>query len=402
MVPGTNAAGLPQFDELQRGIDEAWVRRTLQELIRIRSENPLDEPPGPGRGEQEIADYLCDLVSGMGVRVEQREAAPGRPNVYAYLPGRRGDFTLALAGHTDTVEAGDFPGAYDALWEDGKVHGRGACDMKAGLAANVAVRKALKDAGASLSGNLVLCFIADEEHGMIGARAIGRDGPRADQCIMSEPTELQVCLSSKGRIGATIIARGRSAHARTPEKGTNAISHMGQIIGRLDDYQAALQARDAHPLLGHASIVPGVIRGGEQANRVPDYCELEVDRRTVPGETPEAAFAELREWVGKAAFGRADFDYEVIPSGLVLPACDIAAGEPVVAALRSAHRALFRADGGVQAFPAGSDAGYLGFPTVICGPGSISHAHRPIEHVELSQVVTAARLFLHAALQLLG
>ena len=109
MVPGTNAAGLPQFDELQRGIDEAWVRRTLQELIRIRSENPLDEPPGPGRGEQEIADYLCDLVSGMGVRVEQREAAPGRPNVYAYLPGRRGDFTLALAGHTDTVEAGDFP-----------------------------------------------------------------------------------------------------------------------------------------------------------------------------------------------------------------------------------------------------------------------------------------------------
>lgn len=390
------------YDELQAGIDTDWMRRTLQEMILIRSENPFDDPPAPGYREQEMAEYLAGLLMEMGLQHELRNVRPGRPNLFGYLPGTDGHFTLALAGHTDTARTTGYPGAYDARFEDGKIYGRGACDMKAALTAYLAVAKVLRETRASLRGNLLLIFNIDEEYQMVGSKAIGREGPRADQGIIGEPTGLQVCPANKGRVSTKIITRGRAAHSSVPEKGINAISRMAHVITAFDDYNAELLTRPPHPLCGHGRFNPGVIHGGVQVNMVPDYCELEVDRRTLPGETKDQVYAEFRARIARAAQGDPDFAYEITEPTWLIPANDISPDEPVVVALRRAHLALWGRDPGVQAFVAGSDAPHYGFPTVVCGPGSIAQAHTTDEWVALDEVVAAARLYLHVTLQLLS
>ncbi|MGC8836963.1 MAG: M20 family metallopeptidase, partial [Anaerolineae bacterium] len=195
---------LRQFEELQSAVDGAWLAQVLQEMVAIRSENPFDEPPSPGYREQEMAEYLTGRLADLGIRAEWREVRPGRPNVFGYLPGREGHFTLALAGHTDTARTTNYPDAYNVRFEDGKVYGRGACDMKAGLAAYLAVAKALQESKTILRGNLLLCFNVDEEYQMLGSKAIGREGPRADQGIIGEPTSLAVCPANKGRVSTKI------------------------------------------------------------------------------------------------------------------------------------------------------------------------------------------------------
>jgi acetylornithine deacetylase len=242
----------------------------------------------------------------------------------------------------------------------------------------------------------------DEEYQMLGSKAIGTAGRMADQGIIGEPTNLRVCPANKGRVSTKIITRGRAAHSSVPEKGVNAIASMARVIRAFDDYNRELLGRRPHPLCGHGRFTPGVIHGGVQVNMVPDTCELEVDRRTLPGETRESVYAELQARIERAAQGDPDFRSEITePTWLIAPN-DIAPGEPVVRALRTAHQSLFDRDPGVEAFVAGSDAPYMGFPTVICGPGSIAQAHTTCEFVDLKEVVDAARIYLHAALQLLA
>jgi acetylornithine deacetylase len=391
-----------QFEDLQAAIDEAWLARVLQEMVSIRSENPFDDPPTPGYREQEMAEYLAGQLADLKVRAEWREVRPGRPNLFGYLPGKEGHFTLALAGHTDTARTTGYPDAYNVRLEDGKIYGRGACDMKAALAAYLAVAKVLQESGITLRGNLLLCFNVDEEYQMLGSKAIGREGPRADQGIIGEPTDLAICPANKGRVSTKIITRGVAAHSSVPEKGVNAIVRMARVIQAFEGYNDELLARTPHPLCGHGRFNPGVIRGGVQVNMVPDYCELEVDRRTLPGESVEQVYAELHERIARAAASDPDFRYEITePTWLIAPN-DISVEEPVVKALRAAHVAVFGRDPGVQAFVAGSDAPYMGFPTVVCGPGSIEQAHTTNEFVRLDQVVDAARIYLYAALRLLS
>ena len=390
------------FSELKRAIDREWIFGILREMILIRSENPFDDPPREGYREKEMADYLAGHLSGLGLLVEAREVRPGRPNVFGFLEGSRGHPALMLAGHMDTARTTGYAGAYDAKAEGGKMFGRGACDMKAALAAYLGVVKALKDTGTRLNGNLIVCGIVDEEYQMLGSKAIGQGGRMADQGIIGEPTNLRVCPANKGRVSAKIITRGRAAHSSVPEKGVNAIDKMSKVIQAFGDYNQELLGRIPHPLCGHGRFTPGVVRGGVQVNMVPDYCELEVDRRTLPGESREGVYTEFNARIRKAAEGDPDFAYEITePTWLIAPN-DISPEEPVVAALRSAHRDLFGRDPGVEAFVAGSDAPYMGFPTVICGPGSIAQAHTTCEFVDLQEVADAARIYLHATLQLLG
>jgi acetylornithine deacetylase len=307
-----------------------------------------------------------------------------------------------LAGHMDTARTAGYPDAYDVKVQDRMMYGRGACDMKAALAAYLGVVKALRETGTRLNGHLILCGIVDEEYQMLGSKAIGQGGRMADQGIIGEPTNLRVCPANKGRVSTKIITRGRAAHSSVPEKGINAIDKMSKVIRAFGDYNQELLGRTPHPLCGQGRFTPGVIRGGVQVNMVPDCCELEVDRRTLPGESRETVYAEFHARIRTAADGDPDFAYEITePTWLIAPN-DISPGEPVVAALRAAHRELFGRDPGVEAFVAGSDAPYMGFPTVICGPGSIAQAHTTCEFVDLQEVADAAHLYLHAALQLLG
>lgn len=393
---------LALFRDIEAALDPDWIARTLREMILIRSENPFDDPPAEGTREQEMAEYLVGHLSDLGLTVETRAVRPGRPNVFGVRRGSSDRFRLMLAGHMDTARTTGYPDAYDVRTTDGKMYGRGACDMKAALAAYLGVARALHATGTRLPGTLIVCGIVDEEYQMVGSKAIGADGRMADQGIIGEPTNLRVCPANKGRVSTKIITRGRAAHSSVPETGVNAIAAMARVIRSFDDYNRELLGRPPHPLCGNGRFTPGVIRGGVQVNMVPDTCELEVDRRTLPGETRESVYAEFRARIDRAAQGDPDFRSEITePTWLIAPN-DIAPGEPVVRALRAAHQSLFGLDPGVEAFVAGSDAPYMGFPTVICGPGSIAQAHTTCEFVDLREVVDAARLYLHAVLQLLS
>jgi acetylornithine deacetylase len=312
-----------------------------------------------------------------------------------------------LAGHTDTAGSANYPGAYDANVRDGRVYGRGACDMKGALACYLEVAEVLRGlggpSGTLLRGTLHLAFVADEEYKMEGAQEIGRAGPRTDGVIVGEGTNLGVCPASKGRVSTFVVTQGKAAHASAPERGVNAISHMGRVLVALEDYAEELLRRDnPHPLLGKPRINAGVIRGGVQVNTVPDECRLEVDRRTLPSETKEDVYKELERLLGGVGSETPSFRaYLTEPSWLV-PANETASDHPLVGALRRSVEEVTGRDPDVEGYVGGSDAAHFGSPAVICGPGSVEQAHTNDEWVAVEELSAASRVYLRTVLGLLG
>jgi acetylornithine deacetylase len=248
-----------------------------------------------------------------------------------------------------------------------------------------------------------LAGVADEEYKMRGAQEIGEEGPRVDGVIVGEPTGLAVCPASKGRVTTNIITRGRAAHSSTPETGVNAISHMGRVLGALEEYGSDLLERGTpHPLLDRPRINPGTVEGGSQANIVPDECRLEVDRRTLPNESKEDVYGELEELLAEVGESVPDFRGELTEPGLLVPANEVESEEPLVVALGESLAEIFGEPLELQGFLAGSDAAYYGSPAVICGPGSIEQAHTTNEFVAVEDLVLATRLYLRTALRMLG
>lgn len=393
---------MEHFSQLSDRVDAHILTDTLKAMVSIKSENPFDESPREGYREKEMGEYLAEKLSSLGMDVTVREILPGRANVFGRLKGSGGGSTLMLAGHMDTARSDGYADAYDVRTDGGRVYGRGACDMKAGLAAYLEVARLLKDAPLKLKGDLVIAGVVDEEYRMLGSQDIGRNGPRADQGIIGEPTDLTVCPANKGRVSTFIRTFGRAAHSSVPEKGENAILRMAEVIRTFADHNDRLLAQTPHPLCGHGRFNPGVISGGVQVNMVPDVCSLEVDRRTLPGETQEEVYAEFRERLDPLTRQDPGFRYEITDPTWLIPPNDIAVDEPVVQTLLDAYRQVLGEATAPTAFVAGSDAPHMGFPTVVCGPGSINQAHSTCEFVAVDQLVAAARMYLWTALTMLA
>lgn len=389
--------------EVVAAIDEQRLVSTLQELIQLRSENPFDDFPSEGQGEEPVARYIAERFEALGVVYELRELAPRRFNIVARTGTGEEHMSLMLAGHMDAVRTVGYPDAYTADVRGGRVYGRGACDMKGALACYLEVLEALDDVGATPKGTLFVAGVADEEYRMLGAQEIGEHGPRVDGVIVGEPTELEVCPASKGRVSTFIVTQGRAAHSSVPEAGVNAITHMGRVLGPLERYSEALLDReDPHPLLGRPRINAGVISGGVQVNMVPDECRLEVDRRTLPGETKETVYEELEGILSKAREDTPDFQAHLTKPSWLIPANETPPDHPLVAALRDSVEAVRGERPPARGFVAGSDAAHYGSPAVICGPGSIKQAHTTDEFVPVSDLVAATRMYLRTTLALLG
>ena len=270
------------------------MARILQEMILIRSENPFDDPPGEGTREQEMADYLAGHLSDLGLTVETREVRPGRPNVFGVLRGSADRSRLMLAGHMDTARTTGYPEAYEVRVADGKMYGRGACDMKAALAAYLGVVRALRATGTRLTGTLILCGIVDEEYQMLGSKAIGQGGRMADQGIIGEPTNLKVCPANKGRVSTKIVTRGRAAHSSVPEKGVNAIAAMARVIQAFEDYNRELLGRTAAPAVRQRPL-----HAGGDPRRGPG--QHGAGHLRARGRPPDAAGRNARERLRRAA-----------------------------------------------------------------------------------------------------
>ncbi|MEM7225251.1 MAG: M20 family metallopeptidase [Pseudomonadota bacterium] len=387
-------------DELLAAVDEERLVARLSEMVTIRSENPFEAPASPGYQEQEYADYLAQAMSELGLEVVKRDVVPGRPNVWGRFRERNDGTTLMLAGHTDTVGTEGYDEPFDGRLEDGKIYGRGSCDMKAGLAAYLEAVRVLKEAKVPLTGDLIVAGICDEEFQMIGSRDMGKNGPWADFGIIGEPTDLTICPAHKGQFSLFIRTFGKAVHSSVPELGENAIERMARVVLAFSNYNDELKQATPHALCGHGRFSPGVIRGGGIVSSVPDYCELEVDRRTLPGESSEEVVAQYRRRLDRLAAEDPRFRYEISDPSWDVKSLDTPISSPVVQSLSAAYEVVLGEVPDIHAFPAATDAPNLGFPTVVCGPGSLAQAHTTCEYVEVSQLVAAARLYLASALDM--
>lgn len=357
-------------------------------MVRVPSVNPELEEGGAGEGE--LARICAGWLEAWGFRVERSEVASGRWNVVAEHGGE--GRTLLLNGHLDTVgvEGMTIPPFGGAL-RDGRIWGRGSCDMKAGNASLLAAARRLAAEGHE--GRVVVALTADEEHASVGMDALVAEGIRAHGGIVCEPTGLAVMPAHRGFLWVTLRFRGRAAHGSRPDLGVDAIRHAGRVLSALDGYEARLAERDPHPLLIGPSVHAGTIRGGVAPSVYPERCELVLERRTLPGESRDEVLAELREVVEGVREEVADLDVGIEP-GLARPGTEVPPSSPVVAGLVEAGREEGR-EVPIEGMTAWVDAALLneaGIPAVCFGPGSISEAHSARESVPADEVESCARI----------
>jgi len=390
------------YRELSDQVSVSSITGWLKEMIAIPSENPMAGDARPGHREQEVGEYYLEQMHQLGLSVDSREAAPGRPNVFGTRTGRKDRPSLMLCGHLDTVPTEGYDDPYVPHEWDGRIYGRGSCDMKAALACYLEVARLLQNADVTLSGSLILCGVADEEWQMIGSREIGRNGPFADQCIIGEPSDLAVCPAHKGQYGLFIRTFGKAVHSSIPEQGENAIERMARVVNALSSYNEELATRDPHPLCGHGTYSPGVIRGGDLASAVPDYCELEIDRRILPSDVTEDVRKDISQRLEPLKQQDPGFRYELSDPSWDIPANDLSVEAPVVQSLLNASTELSGQSETAQSFPGATDAPHLKTPAVVCGPGSLAQAHSLTEFVEIDQCVRATKMYLRAVVDLLA
>ena len=372
----------------------------LCKMIAIPSINPFQGEVREQFREQEMAEYYCDRMTDLGLDVGTREVVPGRPNVWGILKGEGDGPSLMLSGHLDTVGIENYPEALIPRVADNRVYGRGACDMKDALASYLEIARVLRDADLHLPGDLLITGVVDEEDQLIGSQDFGRHGPRADFGIIGEPSDMMVCRAHKGQLGFRIKCQGKAVHSSRPELGINAIEGISRVVDMLGSYRDELLARNPHALCGHARCCPSVVRGGTIVSTVPDYCELEVDRRTLPGETVESVLAELETVVRRVSDAYPDFRFEIDGPTISIGALDVPGDHEGVGALL---RAVERVSGEActaQAFFGGTDAPNFGFPMLIYGAGSIVQAHSINEYVDIDDWMTSTRAYLTALLSL--
>ena len=230
----------------------------LRDLVAIDSINPSLVPGA--RGEQEVARRIADELHAIGLRVEMTEVAPGRPNVVGVLDGREPGRSLMLCGHTDTVGVTGMSRPFDAEVREGRMYGRGAQDMKGGVAAMIGAARRVAETGGLARGRLIVAAVVDEEHASLGADALVTEW-RADAAVVTEPTALDVAVAHKGFQWIAVETRGRAAHGSRPLEGRDAIFRMGRVLARLEALDRRLQRARSHPLLGTASLHASVVEG---------------------------------------------------------------------------------------------------------------------------------------------
>ncbi|HTV53902.1 MAG TPA: M20/M25/M40 family metallo-hydrolase [Terriglobia bacterium] len=368
----------------------------LQLLIRNPSVNP-NLAPEEGCSEAAIAEEARHWLVAHGVRAWTDEVAPGRLNCVGAV-GKDDGRTLVFCAHLDTVgTAGMTIAPFEPRLEDGRVYGRGSYDMKGSAAAIMAAAVAL--AQESFNGRVLVSLVADEEYASLGAQDFVKRYP-ADACVLTEPSEGagSLVLAHKGFVWAEIETRGRAAHGSRWDLGVSAIGKMGRVIAALEQFDREELRRRVHPLVGPASLHCATIRGGTGLSTYSENCVMHVERRTLPGETPEQVLRELADVVRSAG------EVAEIRCTLHRPplACDRDA--PIASCVREA---ITRVTGrppeeiGVGYWMDAALFAAAGIPTVNYGPSGAG-AHEPVEWVDLASVIKCSEVLIDVARRFCG
>lgn len=371
----------------------------LAQLVAIPSVNP-DLVPG-AEGEADIADFCAGWLALNGFEVHRLEQRPGRPSIVGIARGTGEGRSLMLNGHIDTVTHAGYGGdPLSAARRDGKLYGRGAYDMKSGVAAMMAAAGRAREAG--LAGDLLVACVADEEHASFGTEEVVARF-RTDAAIVTEPSGLQMTVAHRGFAWFEVVVHRRAAHGSMPELGVDAIAKAGRFLVALEDWGRRSRANPTHNRLGSGSVHASLIRGGQELSSYPAECRISLERRTVPGESGETVAAELRALLDAIAAEDTEFRAELVP-GLVRPPFEVAEDAAVVAALRIAAASRLGRAPVVTGAPFWTDCAILaaaGIPTVMFGADG-GGAHAAEEWADEASVETVADILLDTVLAFCG
>lgn len=371
-------------------IDSQFTQEALQSLVRIDSRNPGLESGAPG--EAAIAQYVHTSLARLGWAPEFQSVCDGRANVLARWPGSGHGRSLMINVHLDTVGTQGMTDPLGGELRDGRVYGRGAQDIKGGVAAALALAKAVGEADLAFAGDLLLAFVVDEEHESLGTVRLLED-VRTDAAIVLEPSELDVCIAHRGFGVFRIDTHGRTAHGGESKLGIDANMHMGRVLAALGDLKRDWEERARHVLLGSATLHVPLVEGGRQLYMYADSCSAHVECRVVPGQSAEQVLTELQALIASLTDSVAGFSgsvrqvlwrdpYEIDPERQVVQSVLEAA-----AATRGEQAQLI----GHAWWEDSGLLGAAGIETVVLGPtGGGLHTER--EWVEVASVVHLAQI----------
>jgi len=373
-----------------------------QKLVRINTTNP------PGNESPAIA-VLEPLLRGAGFEATVVPYLDGadRSHVVARLRGRGERPGLLFSGHVDVVPPGGVPWTVDPFGgeiREGRLYGRGSCDMKGGVAALVSAALGVARSGRPLAGDLVVALTSDEERFCLGAEALVREPlfEGLGSALVAEPTSLQLFIAEKGGVWVEAVFYGKTAHASMPQMGANAVGAMAEFLYRWE--QEYRVDEPLHPLLGAPTLNLGTVHGGVKINVIPDSCVAEIDMRTVPGVDHAAVIRRMEQLMAEVCGRRPG-----VRSELRLSSERAAVSSPADTALGQALATAVREIADVDPTPGGVPyctegciwTPQLGIPMVICGPGAPGMAHQPDEYVETRELELAARIYARVAEELL-
>jgi acetylornithine deacetylase/succinyl-diaminopimelate desuccinylase family protein len=379
------------------------VTRLLADLVAIPSVNPMGRPlSGLGVLEGGVTDYLERFFHDLGVPHERQSIAPGRDNLLARYEAPNARRTLLFVAHQDTVPTdGMTIDPFLPAVEAGRLYGRGSCDIKGGLAAMLTAFARLVRERPAGSSSMVMACTVDEEFTHLGSSRMAADSLEYDLAIVAEPTRLDLVNCHKGAIRWKVRTHGVACHSSTPHLGDNAIYGMARVVELLADHARELALDPADPVLGPPSLSVGRIEGGQSVNVVPDWCEIEVDRRVIPGEKgrecPARAEQFVRERIGTAT------RFEFLKPWVNMPPLAPEGSARWISALTDAIRGAAGRSPALLGVPFGTDAGPLseaGLPCIVFGPGDIAQAHTRDEWVDLDEVRTAVEAYFRIACEL--
>jgi acetylornithine deacetylase len=378
-------------------IDERYTRETLARLVQINSVNPTLVPGAPG--EREIVGFIAESLRACRLAAEIHEPEPGRTSVVGRLAGTGGGRSLMLNGHCDTVDVAGMEEPFSGAIREGKLYGRGSFDMKGSLAACMAAAKALADSGVRLRGDVLVAAVADEEYGSLGTRDL-LQRVKVDGAIVTEPTALETCLAHKGYLWIEVAVAGRAAHGSKFELGIDANLKMGAFLHELAKLERELRARPPHPLVGPPSLHAALLSGGSGLSTYAASSTVQIERRTIPGETEAQSVAEIEAVVDCVAASDPDFHATVRPF-FVRDPFEVPADAAIVKVVdRAAAKVRGVAPKHIGDTP-WMDAALLqaaGIETVVFGATGAG-AHAAVEWVDVESVVRLAEILSEAAVE---